>query len=188
MIKATDYIQLKAFARQDGLLVGALWIATLACFIASIESPEFQFGFMMGIFSTPLMVYQRLKRFRDKVLDGVISYRRAVTFVMFTLGYASLLATAAAYVYLEFMDNGALLNAMHTSINTPEVVKSFNDMGISKKMLNEQLAVLQQTRSIDLAFNLLWNCITSGFFLALILGMIGKRTAKVKKNSIHNRQ
>ncbi|MBQ0073210.1 MAG: DUF4199 domain-containing protein [Prevotella sp.] len=178
MITTLEYIQLKAFARQEGLLIGLLWIATFACFIGSMETPDLQLGFIAGITSTPFVVYYRLKHFRDKILNGNISYRRAVFFVMTSMAYASVLLAGATFAYFYFLDNGAFISTIQESMSTPEIQQSFKQMGFDGKMLDEQLKALQQTRPIDFAFDMLWNGLTSSFMLSLLLGVFGKRTVK----------
>lgn len=179
MISPIDYIQLKAFARQDGLMIGCLWILTFACFIASMKYPDYQIGFFAGICSTPFFVFYRLRHFRDKVLDGNISYRRALTFTMFVIGYASVLIAGATFVYFYFIDNGAFVSTIQSNIETPEMTQYIKEMGLDNKALNEQMTLLKETRPIDFAFNMLWNGIISGFLLSLVLAAFGKRTRKI---------
>lgn len=180
MISAVDFIQLKAFARQDGFFIGLLWIITFACFIGSMSTPDLQIGFIGGVLLTPIITFLRLKHFRDKVLDGVISYRRAVAFVMFTLGYASIIIAAATFVYFYFFDNGAFLQTIRESIERPEIQQSFKQMGMDMALLNEQMTLFGQSRPIDFAFNMFWNGMTTGFVLSLIMGVFGRR----KSNNI----
>ena len=99
MISQEEYIQLKAFARQDGLLIGALWIITFGCFVGSMSAPDIQIGFIAGVIATPFVMYYRLKRFRNNILDGSISYGRALTFCLLTTAYASLIIAAATMIY-----------------------------------------------------------------------------------------
>ena len=52
----------------------------------------------------------RLKRFRDNVLEGVISFSRALLYSMLVYFYAALLMAAAQFVYFQFIDNGFMLS------------------------------------------------------------------------------
>lgn len=180
MISHIEYIQLKAFARQDGLMFGLLWIITFGCFIGSFDSPDLQIGFIAGMVATPILVYSRLKSFRDKVLNGCISYKRAVAFVTFTLAYASVIMAAATFIYFYFFDNGVFMVTLQESMETPEMKLSFKNMGMDIAMLNEQMRLLRETRPIDLAFNILWNGLTTSFMLAVVIGLFGKKTSKIK--------
>lgn len=175
MISAIEYIQLKAFARQDGFFLGCLWIVTFACFIGSIKMPDLQLGFIAGIIATPFVVYYRLKHFRDKVLDGSISYRRAVSFIALTMIYASVIMAAATYAYFYFFDHGLFVSTLQESIALPEIRHSFAQAGMDAKQLDEQMAMIAQTRPIDFAFSVLSNGIILAFTFSLIIGFIGKK-------------
>ena len=74
MIDTGKIKQTKAFARQDGTLLGIVWVASFVCTMLAAE-PEYQ---MLGLFSnllilsTPFVVAKRLKYFRDVVREGHI--------------------------------------------------------------------------------------------------------------------
>ncbi len=178
MISYNDYIQLKAFARQDGLLMGALWVVTLGCFVASMVSPILQLGFIAGLIATPIVAMSRLKNFRDNILEGNISFGRALLFCTMTMCYASLIAAAATLVYFYFIDNGMLMTTLTNNLSMPEVREAFLQAGMSTEEIDRQIEVVGQSRPIDFAFSIFFNCVVSSFFLALILALFGKRERK----------
>ena len=73
MINIAALVQLKAFARQDGVFVALLWTAS---FLAVVLAPTSSWGSLLAM-GTPFLVGYLLMRFRNGVLDGVISFRRA---------------------------------------------------------------------------------------------------------------
>ena len=85
--------QTKAFARQDGTLLGIVWVASFVCTMLAAE-PEYQ---MLGLFSnllilsTPFVVAKRLKYFRDVVREGHISFKHGLYYCVQTFFYATLL-------------------------------------------------------------------------------------------------
>ena len=84
MATREDYEQLKAFARIDGAITGGLWILSFALFVAGFQQPMLStLSVLTGIFSLVLASI-RLRRFRDNILDGVISFRRAFGYSIFT--------------------------------------------------------------------------------------------------------
>ena len=87
MISSQDFIQLKAFARQDGALTGLLW--TLA-FVLAMKVPEGPWGNLLAL-SSPFFVGWRLINFRNSALNRVISFRRAFAYTVYTFFYASLI-------------------------------------------------------------------------------------------------
>lgn len=175
MISAIDYIQLKAYARQDGFLMGCLWIFTFGCFVASMNQPELQIGFLIGLTLTPVLAYMRLKKFRDKVRDGFISYRRAVAFGTFTMAYASVIIAAATFVYFYFFDKGQFMGMIMENASMPDFKRSFVDAGLSEKELEMQLSEIARSRPIDMAFSIFSNGLWSGIVLSLILGLFIKK-------------
>ena len=71
-----DYEQLKAYARTDGAIVGGLWILSFAFFIGEFYNPLFGFAMMfVGVFSL-VFAAMRLKRYRDNVAGGAITFGR----------------------------------------------------------------------------------------------------------------
>lgn len=178
MISRDEYIQLRAFARQDGLWIGLFWIATLACFVGSIKEPALQIGFITGVIATPFVVYFRLRRFRNKILNGCISYGRAVAFCIMATVYASILVAGATLAYFYFLDNGMLINALRNNITIPELRESFRQTGINPEELETEIEAIGKLRPIDFAFSIFFNGIVTSSLMGAVLGLIGMRTKK----------
>ena len=175
MISSEEYIQLKAFARQDGILMGLLWVVALACFVGSMTTPLLQFGFIVGVIATPFVMLYRLRHFRDKVLDGYIPYGRAVLFCTLTMVYASLITAAATLVYFYFIDNGLMMNTLRNNIEIPEVRQSLAQAGISPDELEQQIEEVGKARPIDFAISICCNGIVTSFLLSLLVGLAYKK-------------
>lgn len=175
MITQSEYIQLRAFARQDGFFMGCLWIFTFGCLVGSMEQPDLQIGFMAGIILTPVLAYMRLKHFRDKVMGGTISYQRALAFLFFTLASASIIIAAATYIYFYFFDNGLFMSTIKQNLSLPEIRQAFADAGMSAKELDMQIATIGESRPIDFAFNMFCNGIICSTMLAAVLALFGRR-------------
>ena len=179
MIKADEYIQLKAFARQDGLFLGLLWVICFACLVYSVTDPSLQLIFVAGSIATPFITYYRLKHFRDKVLDGQISFLRAFAFVAFMMGYGSIIMAAATYFYFYFLDHGTFMNILQQNMSMPEVHNSLTQAGIDIKEMENQMTALSQSRPIDFALNVFSNGLLTALIMGAIIGFMGKRV-KVK--------
>lgn len=181
MISPSEYIQLKAFARQDGFFIGLLWVFTFACFVCSMSSPDVQIGFIAGLMVSPFVVYFRLKHFRDKILGGKISFKRAFLYLAFVVVDASIILAAATFIYFYFLDNGVFMSRLHESMSLPEVKQSFTQAGMDVETIDKQLQLFSETRPIDIAFGIFFNTMISGFILALILSAIGHKAEPVKR-------
>ena len=176
MISPSEYIQLKAFARQDGFFLGCLWIFTLGCFIGSMSDSPLQIGFIAGVITTPIMMYRLLKHYRDRIIGGNISFKRAFCFVALMVVYAAIILAAATFIYFYFFDDGAFMSHMQQQMAIPQIRNSFTNAGMDVKMLDEQLGLLSQSRPVDMAFSLFCNSTFTGFIAAAIIAIIGKKT------------
>lgn len=109
--------QTKAFARQDGAILGAVWIVSFA-FTMLAANPTYQMlGLIANILtiSTPFVVAKRLKAFRDKVRDGHISFRHGFYYCIQTFFYATLLLTIVQYLWFRFMDMGPFMSQLQAN-------------------------------------------------------------------------
>ena len=180
MISPTEYIQLKAFAKQDGLILGLVWIAAFACFIGSMSDASLQLGFVVGLLSTPFVVFYMLRHYRDKVLTGTISYKRAFAFIALTMVYASLILAAATFAYFYFVDKGDFFGTLMENIKMPEVQQTFSDAGLNPSEIEQQLSMASQSRPIDFAFSVFFEGIVFAMIHAAIIALLGAKRVKTE--------
>lgn len=180
MISPTEYIQLKAFARQDGLILGLVWVAAFACFIGSMSDASLQLGFVVGLLSTPFVVFYMLRHYRDKVLTGTISYKRALAFIALTMVYASLILAAATFAYFYFVDKGDFFGTLMENIKMPEVQQTFSDAGLNPSEIEQQLSMASQSRPIDFAFSVFFEGIVFAMIHAAIIALLGAKRVKTE--------
>lgn len=176
MATREEYEQLKAFARIDGAIVGGLWILSFAFFIGEFYNPVFGFvSLVVGTFSLVLAAL-RLRKFRDNVLDGIISFRRALLYSMLTYFYAALLMAAAQFIYFQFIDQGFLISQYEAITQTKEfaeMLKVYGERPDEMKLAMDNIASL---RPIDIALQFLSTNIILGFVLSLpIAAMLKSR-------------
>ena len=181
MISVVDYLQLKAYARIEGLIFGLWGVVTFACFIGSLHDAGLEMLSSIGVICMPFFAFYRLRRFRDKVLGGEISFRRGFAYLAFSFGYASFIMMAAAYVYFNFVDNGDFLSMIEQRIMMPEMQEAFRQTGVDTAVLRENINALAEVRPIDIAFSILVNGLVMGFFLSLFLGFVCQRKVKSEK-------
>lgn len=178
MINVTALIQLKAFARQDGFLLFLLWTASFAVIV---NNPASSWGSLLAM-ATPFYVGYLLSRFRNYALDGVISFRRALAFSLYTFFYASLLFAVAQFVYFRYLDNGTFMTMLLTSVKALEPV--YRAQGISISELQQSLSMIGQLTPVETAFIFMMQNILIGTLLSFPIAWIGKRTA-LRKNLHH---
>ncbi|MBQ8095848.1 MAG: DUF4199 domain-containing protein [Prevotella sp.] len=162
-----EYLQLRAFARIDGLKLFLLWLASFACYMAGLRSPGIGMVGMLLAVLTPFMTYRMVRRFRDNALDGTISFGRAWVYVFFVFFYASLLFAVAQFVYFALLDNGFFTDSMSSMLSQPETATMMKQMGMDKQQIEEAIQALASARPIDLSLNILF----SNLFIGLLVGV-----------------
>lgn len=183
MITRKEYEQLKAFARIDGAMVGGLWILSFACFIGQFYSPVLGFASLAIGVGSLVFASLRLRRFRDYVLEGVISFRRAYVYSLLVYFYAALLMAAAQFVYFQFMDHGFMLRMYTETMSTPEFKTMLQLYGIKGSEMNMLIENLQALRPIDIALQFLTSDIILGAVISLpSAAMIMRRGIRNNKN------
>jgi hypothetical protein len=178
---APEYIQLKAFARQDGALLALLWMATFFLYIIGVENQMLGLAALLLMVYTPIFVGERLGKFRDYGREGLISFRRAYAYTVFVFFYGGVLFAIAQYLYFAFIDNGYLMTQFSKMVNSNEAQKMLQQYGMTE-MMNESLNEMANIRPIDYALNMLTVNISLGFILGVPISLIMQRnTLKVKK-------
>lgn len=161
-----DIIQLKAFARQDALLLGGVWMLSFA-FI--VMAPRSILGGLLAL-STPFVVAWLLRRFRDKALDGVISFRRGYAYSVYCFIYASLLFAVVQYVYFRFIDGGQFMQMLTESMKVLTPIYQKN--GFNSGELQQALEEIKSIPPSQLVFTLLMQNIFIGLFLSVPIAVI----------------
>ena len=151
MIDIITVAQTKAFARQDGAFLALLWIVAFFC---TLFIPEGSFGRLLTL-STPFFVMWRLISFRDYALEGVISYRKALYYSVFTFLYASFIFAVIQFIYFRFVD---MRNSIYANISP-----------------------LQQLSPLNLAFVLMIQNIILGFIMSVGIAFIGRIIKRKQK-------
>ena len=169
-----EYVQLKAFARQDGALLSLLWMGALFCYVKGLTNPLLGMMALVLIVVSPLYAASRLRHFRDYGREGVISFRRGYAYTVLTFFYAGLLLAAALYVYFAFIDQGFLLGKFTEMLHSEEGRQALQTYGMAEQM-EAGLKELGQMRPIDYALNMLTINIMTGFLLGLPIAALMQR-------------
>ncbi|MBQ8988830.1 MAG: DUF4199 domain-containing protein [Prevotella sp.] len=174
---APEYIQLKAYARQDGFFLALLWIASFACYIMGITNGMLGMVAMMLAVMTPFFVAGRLRRFRDEGRDGVISFRRSYAYTIFVFFYGAVLLAVAQFLYFAYLDNGYLMSTFSKIVSSAEGKALLQQYGMTQ-MVDESLTEMASIRPIDYALNILTVNIIVGFVLGIPIGLVMYRDTK----------
>ena len=178
MISSQEYIQLKAFARQDGTFMGLLWIVSFACFLISQTHTTMSFVFDLTIISIPFFAASRAKNFRDYALGGTISFGRALAYLLLLFGYAILLFALAQWAYFQFIDGGRLVGGMVKTVNSPEFKAVLDAYQISKAELEQSMKTLSEARPVDFAVTFIWMNMFACMLMSWVIALLTKRSVR----------
>lgn len=143
MIDVVKITQTKAFARQDGAILGAVWIASFASTMWSVTPGYALLSLLANILaiSTPFVVAKRLKAFRDNALDGSISFRRGLFYCAQTFFNATLLLTIVQFLWFKFLDTGVFMS--YIIDNYTLMLKTYNFPANEIKTLIEAISMMK---------------------------------------------
>lgn len=143
MIDVVKITQTKAFARQDGAILGAVWIASFASTMWSVTPGYALLSLLANILaiSTPFVVAKRLKAFRDNALDGSISFRRGLFYCAQTFFNATLLLTIVQFLWFKFLDTGIFMS--YIIDNYTLMLKTYNFPANEIKTLIEAISMMK---------------------------------------------
>lgn len=161
--------QVRAFARQDGVI---LWLVWLVSFAMLRLSPQMALGNLL-VLSTPFVVAWRLKVFRDDALDGAISFRRGLVYSFYTFFYASLLFGISQYVYFRFLDHGVLINFMTSAID--QFTPNYLNMGMTQQDVSLTKELLRTSTPIQLAFFFMMQNLLLGGLMSIPIAAVCMR-------------
>ena len=169
-----EYVQLKAFARQDGALLSLLWIGGFICYIQGLTNPLLAMASVVLIVASPFYAANRLRHFRDYARDGMISFLRAYAYMILVFFYAGLLLAVVLFVYFNFIDQGYLIGKFTEMMATEESRQALSMYGLTTQM-EDALKEMAALRPIDFAVNMLTINIITGFFLGIPVAAIMQR-------------
>ena len=181
MMTAPEYIQLKAFARQDGAFLALLWVAAFILYVKGVQNQILGLAAVLLVVYTPIFVCDRLGKFRDYGREGIISFRRGYAYSVLVFFYGGILFALAQYLYFAYIDNGYLLTQFSKMVSSDEARKVLQQYGMTE-MMDESLREMSTIRPIDYALNMLTVNISLGSILGIPISMVMQRSvAKVKE-------
>ncbi|MCD7713808.1 MAG: DUF4199 domain-containing protein [Prevotella sp.] len=172
MFNSSTLLQVKAFARLDGLILAMVWLASMWLVI---RQPQSSWGAILML-STPFFIGWRLKSFRDRVLSGVISFRRGLCFACYVFFYASLVFALGQFVYFKYLDNGAFITMIKQGLAAMRPVYEQNGLDISNLETGEKVAEMMSAGDLVLTF-MMYNLMV-GLVVSLLLAFIYKKSKR----------
>ena len=181
MVDFIKLIQTRAFARQDGAILGTVWIVSFACTMWSVSPDKAYFGLLANllVISTPFVVAKRLKSFRDNALDGNISFRRGLFYCWQTFFNATLLLTIVQYLWFKFLNTNEFFNHLMKSYQM--VMQAYNMTQSDINMMTQAIIDLKPIAWAS-AF-MITDLVTAAILSPIIAALM---TRKIKRQPIVN--
>lgn len=169
-------LQVKAFARQDGVIMALLWTAS---FVMIMLYPKSSIGSLLAL-ATPLVLGWRLVKYRNYALNGMISFGKALAYSCFTIFYASALFALVQYVYFRFLDHGNLSTMLVESLKTLEAVYGNNSEYV--KSVKDSISLIMGLKPIQLSFIIMMQNIFIGCLMGLPIALLCKSSKPLRTN------
>jgi hypothetical protein len=170
---------MQAYAMQYGTFMGIFWIIKFIFFPLGLYIPILEFIFVVGTIAVPFYGYYLTRSYRDKKLNGVISFGQAWIFATFMFMFAGLLVSVVHYIYFRFMDNGSILSYYQNFVTT---LSKANIPGYPTKPMADQLtqaiAIVSSLTPIQLVMQLLSQNVIYGALMALPIALFVKKSKK----------
>lgn len=159
-----EYRQLKAFTRQDGLIMGALWVGAFACFTNMFAHPALSLVFNVLLLCVPVLMWQMVRRYRDGIVHGPLSFRRGFLYAFSVCMYSTLILCVCQWAYFSFLDHGTLFNNLEAMLSMDEYNAMIKAYGVKEEEITELMNALREARPIDLAVSF----VSQSFFGSLL--------------------
>lgn len=173
-----EYDQLRQWGKYDGYYLGGLWVLSFIALMNSALVPSFGIVNELIILATPFFLFWRLRRFRDKGRNGVISFGRSFSFLSWMEINALILFGLVQYFYLTGWDDGQLAKVIYPIINTPEYAQMLAQMGFTIEQYMEEVASISPVSFASSCF--LVNVIAC-MLMNFVISAVGARRQTVKQ-------
>ncbi len=168
------------YAMNFGTVVGIYYIAKFCLFPMSLRSSLAGVFFIGLTLVVPFLIYRLTRLYRDHYMGGNITFVQALAFAMLTMGFGSLLASSAHYIYFAFIDGGAMVNTLEQNI---EQMESLLSMPLNETAITDSVAIATSVPT-DSITNISGNIIDDNMTMTTTLNdyitMLRTTTAQIK--------
>ncbi len=161
----TEGQQTRAYAAYYGLWVGLFWVGSFALSMWGLTAPlAGNLGLLLGICSIPYAI-KLMRDFRDNIAPLTLGRAFQMAWMIFIA--ASLLCTAAQYIYFAYIDDGRLILSYSEMVQQPEVQEMLKQMlqgQDAEAIINDAMNMFSATPPSQLAIQfLIWNTLLATF-------------------------
>lgn len=143
--------QMSAYATEYGTFIGLCWVADFFLFVWGLRTlaPLPLLAATLLIVCLPVLPCLFARRYSKQLPEDVsVGYGRAFFFCVLMMMYTCLLTAAVEFVYLRWMDHGAILSSLSGMLSSADVQMTYRQMGMT-----EQLRTLEDALDTVAAFS-----------------------------------
>lgn len=171
-----EYMQLRAFARYDGIYLAVLWTASFACLIFTPTYPAASLPCMLLALCTPFFVGYRLWKFRRDGRNNYISFKQALLYCFRVFFNAAFFFAIVQWAYMHFLDHGQMVQLMQSAIDAPEAMSMMRQAGYNEDMVREAVASINYMTPLTFAATYFINNVIIGTVMSVpIAGVMKKK-------------
>ena len=164
-------------AMNGGIVTGGILI------FSSIFSYYFTLGtlfqILFFIIILAICIYRIAKKYRDKELEGIISYEKSIGFGLLISLFASIIIAFIVYVELNFAYPAAIDNLLNT------MRLQYEKMGIAKSQIDTTMQMAAKIMSpLFIAFMVILFFTFLGFISSLFTSMIVQKEGNTFNNTM----
>lgn len=168
---------LQKYAMHFGTFMGVYWIIKFILFPLGLVVP-FLFLLYIGLtLGVPFMGYYYTKSYRNKICGGFIQFGHAWLFTIVMFMFASVLTSAAHYIYFRFLDNGHIVDTYQEMINTVSQVEVAG-AAVDTSQLQEAIDLFSTLTPADITFQILSLNVIFGSLMSIFIALFVQRSPK----------
>jgi putative copper export protein len=147
--------------------------------------------FYLSFLLIPVLAYFYVKKLRNALLKGSITFSTAWNFGILLFFFGGLIIAFVVYVCGQYVIPETVSQIIQFQMNMVDYsINRFTENNASPQQIElmrhqwRQLADIQHnTATIELAVGLLWNCVVTGFFLSVPIALIVKKKLNKPENT-----
>lgn len=139
-------ISVSQAAMKNGLMLGAYTILAYGVFVLSIHVPFLNILALLLFLGIPVAAYIIQKRFRNMNCPEFFPFSISWMLSLLTFLFKSVIGALAAYVYMRYLDHGALAQAVSDSFEA--IVPIYTDSGVNADDLDTLGAIIESFKYI----------------------------------------
>lgn len=182
-----EYKQIREFGRYDGLIIGILWMLCFAFFMWGLKE---QNGLLILLselttIASPFLVWRRCIRFRDKVMEGNMSFSRSYLYAFLIFWHAALIIAAVLFVYFAFLDHGSFILTLNQMASDPEIA---NQKMVDMNSFRQFIDLLSQFTPVQHAYLSWMEIVLLSFPVSLPIAFFTMKQNKQAENETNHSQ